>query len=60
MITAGILDPTKVVRCALENAVSVAAMLLTTEAAVTDIKEDKADQPAAAPAAPGGMPGMGM
>jgi chaperonin GroEL len=47
MIKAGILDPTKVVRCALENAVSVAAMLLTTEAIVADIQEDKA--PAAAP-----------
>ena len=50
MIAAGILDPTKVVRCALENAVSVASMLLTTEAIVADIPEDK---PAAAPA-----PGM--
>ena len=42
MIKAGILDPTKVVRCALENAVSVAAMLLTTEAIVADIPEEKA------------------
>jgi len=47
MILAGILDPTKVVRCALENAVSVASMLLTTEAIVADIQEDKP-----APAAP--------
>lgn len=51
MITAGILDPTKVVRCALENAVSVASMLLTTEAIVADIPEDKA----AAPMPPAGM-----
>jgi chaperonin GroEL len=51
MITAGILDPTKVVRCALENAVSVASMLLTTEAIVADIPEEKA----AVPAMPGGM-----
>jgi chaperonin GroEL len=50
MIVAGILDPTKVVRCALENAVSVAAMLLTTEAIVADIVEEKAT-----PAAPAGM-----
>jgi chaperonin GroEL len=50
MITAGILDPTKVVRCALENAVSVACMLLTTEAIVADIPEEKA-----APAIPAGM-----
>lgn len=41
MIAAGILDPTKVVRCALENAVSVASMLLTTEAIVADIPEEK-------------------
>lgn len=50
MLAAGILDPTKVVRCALENAVSVAAMLLTTEAVVADIPEEKA--PAMSP---GGM-----
>ena len=42
MIKAGILDPTKVVRCALENAASVACMLLTTEAIVADIPEEKA------------------
>lgn len=47
MIVAGILDPTKVVRCALENAVSVASMLWTTEAIVADIPEEKA--PAAVP-----------
>lgn len=46
MITAGILDPTKVVRCALENAVSVASMLLTTEAIVADIPEEKQETPA--------------
>lgn len=51
MITAGILDPTKVARCALENAVSIAAMLLTTEAIVAEIPDDKA----AAPAAHAGM-----
>lgn len=41
MIVAGILDPTKVVRCAIENAVSVASMLLTTEAIVADIPDEK-------------------
>lgn len=51
MLQAGILDPTKVVRCALENANSIAAMLLTTEAIVAEIPEDK---PAAA------MPAGGM
>ncbi len=41
MIKAGILDPTKVVRCALENAASIASMLLTTEAIVAEIPEEK-------------------
>ena len=50
MIKAGILDPTKVVRCALENAASIAGMLLTTEAIVAEIPEEK---PAAA--MPAGM-----
>ena len=46
MVMTGILDPTKVVRCALENAVSIASMLLTTEAIVADIpQEDKAPAP---------------
>lgn len=57
MFEAGIVDPAKVERVAMQNAVSVASLLLTTEATVTDIKEDKA------PAMPdmsgmGGMPGM--
>ena len=55
MVKAGIIDPTKVCRSALENAASVAAMVLTTECLVTDIPEP----PAAAPAAPD-MGGMGM
>ena len=46
MIQAGIIDPTKVERVALQNAASVAALLLTTEALITDLPEDK---PAAAP-----------
>ena len=54
MIKAGIVDPTKVTRSALQNAASVAATVLTTEAVVADIKEET---PAAAPAA-GGMGGM--
>ncbi len=63
MFEAGIVDPAKVERVAMQNAVSVASLLLTTEATVTDVKEDK---PAGgAPAMPdmggmGGMPGMGM
>ncbi|VAW11265.1 Heat shock protein 60 family chaperone GroEL [hydrothermal vent metagenome] len=56
MFKAGIIDPTKVTRVALENAASVAGMILTTECSLTDIKED-------APTGPpmgggGGMPGM--
>ena len=54
MISSGIVDPTKVTRSALQNAASVAAMVLTTESLVADKKE-----PAPAPAAPaGGMDGM--
>ncbi|QXM06558.1 chaperonin GroEL [Crassaminicella indica] len=56
MIEAGIVDPTKVTRSALQNAASVSAMLLTTEAAVADIKEENAG--AAMPGMGGGMPGM--
>ncbi len=56
MFEAGIIDPTKVVRVALENAASVAGMILTTECALVDIKEDA---PAAGmPPMGGGMPGM--
>ncbi len=56
MIKSGIVDPAKVTRSALQNAVSVAGMILTTEAAVVDVPEKKA-----APAMPdmGGMGGMG-
>ena len=53
MISFGIVDPTKVTRSALQNAASVAAMVLTTESLVADKKE-----PAAAPAMPAD-PGMG-
>ena len=53
MFEAGIIDPTKVTRSALQNAVSIAGMLLTTDALVAEIKE-KEENPA--PAMPGGMP----
>ena len=58
MFKAGIIDPTKVVRTSLQNAASIAGVLITTEAMVADAPEDK---PAAAPAMPdmGGMGGMG-
>ncbi|MCK0123544.1 chaperonin GroEL [Gelidibacter sp. F2691] len=54
MLKAGIIDPKKVTRIALENAASVAGMILTTECALVDIKEDAA----AMPMGGGGMPGM--
>ena len=54
MIEAGIVDPTKVTRSALENAASVAAMVLTTESLVADIKDDAATAAAAAAAAQAG------
>jgi chaperonin GroEL len=55
---AGVIDPTKVARVAIENAGSIAAMILTTECVVNDIPEDNA-APAAMPGGmPGGMPGM--
>lgn len=53
MYEAGIIDPTKVVRVALENAASVAGMLLTTECVITEIKKDEPAMPMG-----GGMPGM--
>jgi chaperonin GroEL len=55
LIKAGIIDPTKVVRFALQNAGSVAALMLTTEAMVAEKPEDKKDM--AMPG--GGSPGMG-
>lgn len=53
MFKEGIIDPVKVVRTAVQNAISVASMILTTEALVTDIPEDKKE-----PQMPGGMGGM--
>jgi chaperonin GroEL len=58
LVKAGVIDPTKVVRTALQNACSIASLLLTTEALVADLPEEKS---ASSPAAPdmGGMGGMG-
>jgi len=56
MLKAGIIDPKKVTRIALENAASVAGMILTTECALIDIKEDNAG--GGMPPMGGGMPGM--
>jgi chaperonin GroEL len=54
LVKAGVIDPAKVVRSALQNAASIASLLLTTEALVSEIPEEKKD----APAMPGGG-GMG-
>jgi chaperonin GroEL len=55
MIKAGIIDPAKVTKSAISNASSIAGMILTTEALITDIPEPEAPMPAGAP----GMGGMG-
>jgi len=56
LVNAGVIDPTKVVRAALQDAASIAGLLITTEAAITELPEDK---PAMAMAGGGGMGGMG-
>ena len=53
VLEAGIIDPTKVTRVALENAASVSGMLLTTECVITEVKKDEPAMPMG-----GGMPGM--
>ena len=58
MVAAGIIDPTKVVRVALQDAASVAGLLITTEAMVADRPEPKG-QPGMPPGVMGGMGGMG-
>jgi chaperonin GroEL len=54
LVKAGVIDPTKVVRAALQDAASVAGLLITTEAAVSEVPEDKPAMPGG-----GGMPDMG-
>jgi chaperonin GroEL len=56
LVKAGVIDPTKVVRTALQDAASVASLLITTEAAITDLPAD--EKPAAGGGMPGGMGGM--
>ncbi|MDB5701942.1 MAG: groL, partial [Sphingomonadales bacterium] len=53
LVAAGVIDPTKVVRAALQDAASVAGLLITTEAAVSELPEDSKSPM-------GGMPGGGM
>ncbi|MCG8457917.1 MAG: chaperonin GroEL, partial [Holophagales bacterium] len=60
LVAAGVIDPAKVTKNALQNAASIAGLLLTTEAMVCEIKEEKADDHGAAGGGmPGGMGGMG-
>jgi chaperonin GroEL len=59
MIAAGVIDPTKVTRFALQNAASVASLMLTTQCMVADKPEEKQAMPAMPPGG-GGYPGMGM
>jgi len=59
LVKAGVVDPTKVVRSALENAVSIATLLLTTECVIVDDPDDKESMPSGGmPGGYGGMPGM--
>ncbi len=58
LVKAGVIDPTKVTRTALQNAASIAGLMLTTEAMVSEIPED--DKSAPMPGGMGGMSGMGM
>jgi chaperonin GroEL len=59
LVKAGVIDPAKVTRTALQNAASIAGLMLTTEAMVSEIPEDDKGNPAM-PGGMGGMSGMGM
>ena len=59
MIEAGVIDPTKVARFALQNAASVASLMLTTQCMIADKPKDEPPMPAMPPGG-GGYPGMGM
>ena len=58
LLSTGVIDPVKVARVALENAASIAGMLLTTECVIADIKEDEPAMPMGGAPGMGGMPGM--
>ena len=59
LVKAGVVDPKKVTRTALQNAASIAGLLLTTEALVTELPEKEKPAPGGGPGGPGGMGGMG-
>ena len=58
LVSAGVIDPVKVVRTALQNSSSIASLLLTTEALVSEIPEDKKEAPMGGGHGGGGMGGM--
>ena len=58
LVKAGVIDPAKVTKTALLNAASIAGLMLTTEALVSEIKEDKAEPAMPGGGMPGGMDGM--
>ena len=59
LVKAGVIDPAKVTRTALQNAASIAGLMLTTEAMVSELPDDDKGSPAM-PGGMGGMSGMGM
>ena len=59
LMKAGVIDPTKVTRTALQNAASIAGLLLTTEVLIAELPEDKPAMPAGGGDPMGGMGGMG-
>ncbi len=60
LVAAGVIDPAKVTRTALQNAASIAGLMLTTEAMIADIQDDKGGDHGMGGGMPGGMGGMGM
>ena len=58
LIKAGVVDPTKVTRTALQNAASISGLLLTTEAVICELPEKEKPAPGGGPGGPGGMGGM--
>ena len=58
LLAAGVIDPTKVTRVALENAASIAGMMLTTECVIADVEDESAAPAMPAGGMGGGMPGM--
>ncbi len=59
LVKAGVIDPAKVTRTALQNASSVATLLLTCDCCVTEVPKEEEEMPPGGPGGPGGMGGMG-